>query len=229
MLINVVMPGRLVPLVDDQIYHVFNKGIDHKPTFTDKPEHKRALTVLDFYRFNKPPLRLSKFLKLSTDDRDKILLDVRSKDEKLVEILAFCFMPNHFHFLLKQLQSNGISKFLANFQNSYTRYFNQKNERIGPLFLDQFKAVIIETDDQLLHVSRYIHLNPMTSYVVKSIEELITYPWSSFSEYINKRPVICRIDTVMDFFKKPEDYLSFVRNQADYQRKLHKIKHLIFE
>ena len=227
--INYNMPGRLTPLVNDQVYHVFNRGIDHRPTYTDKLEFKRAMTTIDFYRFANPPMKLSKFLKLSNEERERISREIKSGNNKLVDLLAFCLMPNHFHFVIRQLKINGISKFLANFQNSYTKYFNTKSERNGPLFLDQFKAVIVETDEQLLHVSRYIHLNPLTSYVVKQFDNLLKYPWSSFNEYINGRASICEINTILSFFKHPDDYVSFVKDNASHQRELHRIKHLLLE
>ena len=223
------MPGRLTPLVNDQIYHVFNRGIDHRPTFTDRSELTRGIIVIDFYRFVKPPIRLSKFLKLSNEERERVIKEIKSRDDKLIDILAFCLMPNHFHFVVRQLHTNGISKFLANFQNSYTRYFNVKARRNGPLFLDQFKAVRIETDEHLLRVSRYVHLNPLTSYVVKQFEDLIKYPWSSFSEYINGKASICEINTILSFFKNPKDYKDFVKDNVNYQRELDKIKHLMLE
>src|SRR3989344_7388440 len=170
------MPRRKEPLVTDEIYHVFNRGIDKRPTFTDRREFSRAAEALRFYQLLNPPMKLSLFLKLRPD---------RNVDQKhLVEVLAFCFMPNHFHFLLRQTYDNGISKFISNFLNSYTKYFNTKHERTGPLFLGQFKAVRLEADEQLLHVSRYIHLNPYTSYVVKEIKDLGDYEWSSFRDYL---------------------------------------------
>jgi putative transposase len=138
-------------------------------------------------------------------------------------------MPNHFHFLLKQLKDNGISKFLGNLQNSYTRYFNIKRERDGSLFLDQFKAVLVRTDEQLVHVSRYIHLNPYTSYVVKEQDDLFKYTWSSLSEYLENKPEICELDTITSFFKSYKAYQNFIEDQADYQKQLYKIKHLVLE
>lgn len=139
-------------------------------------------------------------------------------------------MPNHFHFLLRQLVENGIPKFISNFENSFTRYFNTKHERVGPLFLDQFKGVRIETDEQLFHVSRYVHLNPYTSYVVKDLEVLKRYPWSSFSEYlVENQNGICEKETILSFFKNKKAYEQFVIDRADYQRELHKIQHLLLE
>lgn len=223
------MPGRSIPLVSDQIYHVFNRGINHQPTFLDKLDYKRAMLVLDFYRFGNLTTRLSKFLTLSNDDRVKLMEHLRKENDKLVEIMAFCLMPNHFHLLLKQLKDKGISKFLSNLQNSYTRYFNTKRERDGSLFLDQFKAVLIRTDEQLVHVSRYIHLNPYTGYVVKDIVNLFKYPWSSLGDYLKDHSEVCELDTLKSFFKTPKGYQNFIEDQADYQRQLHKIQHLSLE
>ena len=135
-------------------------------------------------------------------------------------------MPNHFHFLLKQTAEEGIAKFMSNFQNSYTRYFNTRHNRVGPLFQGPFRAVRVETDEQLLHLSRYIHLNPYSSFVVKNIKDLEEYQWSSFKEYLGKEKGFCQKEIVMSFFKNPQDYRKFVFDQADYQRELQKIKHL---
>lgn len=151
-------------------------------------------------------------------------------NDKLVDIICFCLMPNHFHLLLNQLKDNGISKFMANLQNSFTRYFNTKHERIGHLLQGQFKAVLIEDDNQLLHVSRYIHLNPYSSYVVKDLESLEQYLWSSFPEYLGKVAAeICNKEIILSQFKDKKDYKKFVFDQADYQRRLEEIKHLVIE
>jgi putative transposase len=92
-----------------------------------------------------------------------------------------------------------------------------------------FKAVRIETDEQFLHVSRYIHLNPVTSYLVK-IKNLISYSWSSFPEYMKTHPhKLSSPDELLAYFKTPRDYQRFVFDQADYQKELAKIKHLTLE
>lgn len=222
------MPGRKLPLVTDEIYHVFNRGINRQPTFISKREFQRATATIKFYRFSKPPLRLSKFLRLENERRDEILKSLTTA-KLLIEILAFCIMPNHFHFLLKQKEEGGIAKFLSNFQNSYTRYFNTRNQRDGSLFLDQFKAVRIESDEQLMHVSRYIHLNPHTGYVVKSLSKLPDYQWSSLPEYLRNSSQLVEINFILSFFSNPDKYKEFVFDQADYQRRLKEIEHLMFE
>ena len=156
--------NRKLVFANDEIYHVFNRGVEKRPTFTDKRELSRALLTLDFYRFAKPPVKLSKFLVIPKDQQKKFLENLKKEFEKLIEIICFCLMPNHFHFMLKQKLDNGISTFVSNFTNSFTRYFNTKHERIGPLFEGIFKAVRIESEEQLIHTSRYIHLNPVSSF-----------------------------------------------------------------
>lgn len=223
------MPGRSVALINDHVYHVFNRGIDHCPTFTDKRELKRAASVIDFYRFVHPPVKFSKLLQLPNEIRADVQNTMKTENKRLVEFFTYCFMSNHFHFLIRQLQLNGISKFLANFLNSYTKYFNTKHERDGALFLNQFKAVMIETDEQFLHVSRYIHLNPLTAGVVKNFSTLLAYPWSSLPEYVRGKEGLCNISEIMSFFKTKQNLMQFIKDQVDYQKELHRIKHLILE
>lgn len=224
------MPGRLLPLVNGEIYHVFNRGIDGRPTFTGKKEYARAKELIRFYQWKDLSVRYSVFREWDEGRQQELMKKVRSQGEPLIELVAFCFMPNHFHMVLRQVSNGGISKFLSNLQNSYTRYFNTKNHRLGPLFLDQFKAVRIEDENQLLHVSRYVHLNPYTSFVVKTIEELLTYLWSSLPEYLgDEQREICKKHILMGYFKNRTAFRSFVSDHADYQRRLVGISHLTFE
>lgn len=224
------MPGRKVVLANNETYHIVNRGIASQPVFLQKRDYQRGLDTFYYYQNRNLPLKYSRFLDQSKDRRLDILKSLKSEKNFLAEIIAFCFMPNHFHFLLKQKTDNGISKFLSNFTNSYTRYFNTKAERQGPLFQGKFKAVRIETDEQLLHVSRYIHLNPYTSYMVKTIKDLENYPHSSFPEYLGKmKTSFCNKELVLDHFKDTQTYKNFVFDQADYQRRLEEIKHLTLE
>ncbi len=222
------MPRRFTPFIKDQIYHTFNQGIDRMPTFTGQKEYERAMDVIRFYQY-KVPIRFSIFRALNSEEKSKFAAKYFRNDNRIVSILSFCLMPNHFHFLLKQLNDNGIPRYLSIFQNSYTKFINTKNNRKGSLFLDQFKAVRIETDEQLIHVSRYIHLNPYTAYILKSLDDLENYPWSSFKEFINGQKDIVDTEVVLSYFKNTKDYKNFVYDQAAYQRKLDAIKHLVLE
>lgn len=225
------MPARKIPLVVDEIYHVVNRGVASQPIFQTVKDYKRFTEIFLYYQNKKTPLKYSRFVNLPNDEKEKILRDLKNQRNFLVEIIAFCLMPNHIHFLLKQSQEEGISEFMRNIANSYTKYFNLKSERFGPLFQGRFKAVRIETQEQLLHVSRYIHLNPFSGLVVRTFKELITYPYSSLAEYLgvsNITDPICVKEIILANFKK-NSYKDFVLDQANYQKELQKIKHLVLE
>ncbi len=224
------MPGREIPLVTSEIYHVFNRGVAGLPSFCNKRNYTRAIETLLFYQNKKLPMKYSHFLSISNALRETFLENLAEEKDFLVEIIAYCLMPNHFHLILKQVNDNGISKFMGNFANSYTRYFNTREDRFGALFQGKFKAVRIETDEQLVHVSRYVHINPYTSYVVKTLAELENYPYSSLPEYLCKTATnYCSKEIILDGFKNIGLYKKYVFDQIDYERELHSIKHLILE
>ena len=222
------MPIRFVPLIENYYYHVFNRGVNKRPIFKNIREHNRFLLLLRFYNLVDHPVKFSKFAKLSVDQRSEIWKRIE-KGKTNTDILCYCLMPNHFHLLLKQKSENGILKLLSDLQNSYSRYFNIKNERLGPLFQGRFKAVKIDSEEQLVHVSRYIHLNPYSSGIVKNQANLIKYQWSSFPEYISniKFPICCKDDILTNI--NATRYKEFVLDNADYQKGLENIKHLTFD
>lgn len=223
------MPYRKVPLVADEIYHVYNRSIGGYPIFSQNRHFQRALNLVNFYRFDKPPVRFSHYNRLPEPQKSKFMKDLR-QIPKRIKIMAYCLMTNHVHFLLKQLTENGIANFMSNIQESYAKYFNIREERTGSLFQSMFKAVRVETDEQLIHVARYIHLNPLTSYMIKDIDELDIYPWCSFGEYMDKQNhAIVDKEELLSYFPSIERLRDFTANQIDYQRKLAKITHLILE
>lgn len=223
------MPGRQPPLVTNYYYHIYNRGVELRPIFTEKRDYQYFWKILSYYRFSNFSLSFSKIKRLTLEDRDKLLKSLKKQNKLLAETLCFCLMPNHFHLVLKQKMDNGISQFLSNLQNSYTRYFNKKHKRIGVLFQGTFKAVLIETEQQLLHLSRYVHLNPYSSAVVKNLNKLFLYPWSSLSQYFNNQLGFCQTETIKTSFPQPQDYKNFLVDRADYQRKLEQVKHLLLD
>ena len=222
------MGYRKTILTTEEIYHVYNRGVEKRPLFLTKWDYNRFLDVVNYYRFVNCPVKYSYFKLLSGDEKQEVLKNLQETSKKWVEILAFCIMPNHVHFLLKQREDNGISKFMAKIQNSFSHFFNVKQERVGHLFQGSFKAVRIESDEQLVHVSRYIHLNPVTSYLIK-FDKLEAYEYSSYPEYLGRKVGFCNTDFVLHFFKHREEYKRFVKDQADYQTHLNNIMHLTLE
>lgn len=222
------MAGRNIPLATGEFYHVFNRGITHQPVFQSKRDYEQASLGISYYRFTRPPFKLSRFKSLSQDEKNNVLDSLEKSGNALVKIISFVWMPNHFHLLLKQTEDGGISTFLSRFTNSYTKYFNIKNKRVGDLFQGVFKAVRIETEEQLLHVSRYIHLNPLVSFVVKE-KDFLVYPWSSLPAFLQGKSSLCWLEPILANFSSSDDYKKFIFDQADYAKELEKIKHLTFE
>jgi len=216
---------RKFPLVNGSIYHVFTKSIADYKVFRSIKDYKRMKEVIRFYRYERPPTKFSIYLTLK--NKDKFFLKYLSEREKIVEIIAYCLMPTHLHLMITQLKDNGISFFMKNILDSYTRYFNIKNKRKGPLWQGRFKSVLLESNEQLYHLTRYIHLNPTTEGLVKRPEE---WQYSSYNEYLNLNrddEKICNYTKYLDI--KPEEYRKFVESRMEYQKDLKKIKHLILE
>jgi len=169
-----------VRLVTGNIYHIFNKSIAGFKIFNNDTEFTRMLDSIKFYQ-NRNSLKFSDFIRREEDYRAKLNDLLFSNREKFVDIIAYCLMPTHFHLILKQSRDSGISLFLNNTLNSYTRFFNSKHNRKGPLWEGRTKKILLETDEQLMHLTRYIHLNPVTSYLVDNPED---WQFSSYKEYI---------------------------------------------
>lgn len=215
------MPSRYVirTFSENSYYHVFNRGVEKRNIFEDEQDYNIFKYYLSIYllpkeiiaqKFDKVPFRL-----LNKNLNDQL------------ELLAYCLMPNHFHLLLKQLTIDAISRFMKQLTNAYTLYFNNKYDRVGGLMQGRFKAVLIDSDEQLLHVSRYIHLNPITAQLTS---KLGNYFWSSYPSYTNgKNDPLVKKGTILDQFNSSKDYRRFVSDQEDYAKKLDKSKHLFIE
>ena len=134
------------------------------------------MEAICFYQFQQTPTKLAHFLKTGLKEREKIFDKLVKTSLKKVEILTYCIMTNHYHLLLKQAEDEEISSLCSLIQNSFTRYYNTKNKRCGSIFQGPFKAVLVENDNQLIHLSRYIHLNPYSACLVKTIDETVSYP-----------------------------------------------------
>jgi len=220
------MPYRKIFFANNEIYHVLNRGVAQQPIFLTNSNYQKFLAIIDYYRYNLF-LRFSHYSRMTEKEKNNFIK--KSDPKPIVDILAFCLMPNHFHLLLKQLQEKGIQIFMRKVQNSYVKYFNLKNNRIGPLFQSPFKAIRIEKDEQLVHISRYIHLNPSSSNLVK-IKDLEKYFWFSLPEYLGRREIrFIHPEFILNFFKTKKRYKEFIFDQASYQKELQNIKYLCLE
>ena len=210
----------------NEYYHIYNRGVNKRKIFLSPQHYRRAVETLQFYLFTNHKIRFSYYSRLGNEAKQKYFNDLSDTN---ISLLSYVLMPNHFHLLVTQTGENGISNYLRLFENSYTRYFNTATKRIGPLLQGAFKAVRIETNDQLLHITRYIHLNPYSSNVVSSMEELEKYPWSSYRSYLEEdKNHLIDTDIISSQFQNLS-YKNFVSEQGEYQRELDEIKHLTFE
>lgn len=224
------MPRRTTIFVAGECYHIFNRSIADEPIFRRYKDYIRFQDLVDFYRFERPAIRFSHYNRLEKSSKEKFIKNLHSSGKKLVEILAFCYMPNHYHFLLKEMGERGIPNFIRNLQNSYAKYLNKKSERNGSLFQEMFKAVHIQSETQLIHLFRYIHLNPVTSYLLKDPSQLETYQWTSFPDYVGSfRRNYVDTEFIGKLFKSSAELKRFTYDRADYQRKLARIKYLTLE
>lgn len=214
------MPGRATPLINDYLYHVFNRGSEKRNIFLQPRDYRRFLQTSSYYQFPGPKPKFSQFTKSKLNPFKSLA------ESRLVEIICYCLMPNHFHFLLRQRKENGISIFMSQISNSYTKYFNTKYNRIGALFQGVFKSVLVETDEQFIHLSRYIHLNPVVSDLVKKLEK---YPWSSYHEYMQETKGLCFVGEILGHFRSRVEYRKFLEDQIEYGRSLELIKHQLID
>ncbi len=171
------MPARTTPLVNGEYYHIYNRGVAYLPTYKRKNDYERFVLNLRYYPYNNIPFKMSRLLQLPAEDRMQIMSGLKKRNDKRISLVSYVLMPNHFHLLLRQEKDGGISSFMKHLTDSYSRYFNTKYERVGPLYQGAFKAVRVETDEQLTHLSRYIHLNPLVSFITTE-KDFISYPWS---------------------------------------------------
>jgi len=222
------MPYRKIPIATGEFYHVFNRSVAKLPIFINKNDYQRGLALIEYYRHKNPPYRFSHYKNLSVEQRLLLRQTHPSFSNPLVNIVAYCIMPNHFHFLLQPILENGVSDFMRNFQHSYAKYHDTKYERTGSVMQSMFHAVRIETSEQLLHVSRYIHLNPVTAYIAKP-ENLADYAWSSFPSYMSEQQSFVDTQAILSSFPSKSAYMKFVLDQVDYQRSLAVIQHLSLE
>jgi putative transposase len=190
------MPARQVFFAADNFYHIYNRGSEKRSIFQDHRDYR-------------------KFLDRSKENGKKYAID----------ILCYCLMPNHFHFLLRQTTNTPITVFMNALQLGHAKYFNTKYTRVGPLFQGRFKAKLIESESYLLQLSAYIHKNPVASQLdsgnTKDSRNLIRnklyeYRYSSYLEYLNPSgETLSKPALILSYFSQqfPQlSYQAFVEN-----------------
>jgi len=221
------MTYRKVPLIKNNLYHIINKSIAGFRIFNSGSDYKRMMDTIIFYSIKQPACRFSWFKEFHKDEYNFIEYFRKNYSKKLIDIITYCLMPTHIHFILKELKEDGISKYMNLILMSYSRYFNLKHHRKGPLWEGRFKNILIETDEQFIHLTRYIHINPVKARLVSKPEE---WNHSSYNEYIGaneKSESLCNFSEYLN--RDCLSYKEFVDAEIDYKRNFKIIKHLILE
>lgn len=187
-----------------EFYHIYNRGTDKRIIFADEYDFKRFLQSMDEFNAIEPigSIYENSFLK---DQLGSRRLE-RSKQGKLVKIVAFCLNLNHFHFVLQQIEERGIEKFMQRLGTGYTKYFNNKYKRSGVLFQGKFKARHVDSNEYLLHLSAYVNLN-------NRVHKLRSRaPKSSYEEYQSGKKGFCSKKVIIDQFKNLAEYKDFAES-----------------
>lgn len=207
-------------LENGEIYHIFNRSIQKIPLFSGQRECDLFLESAKFYLQPNPPVRFS----LYRQNRERYKINLQ---DRLVTIITYNLMPNHFHFALRQERELGIQKFIQKVSNSFAHYFNLKYHNHGPLFETNYKARYVETDQQLAYLSSYIHLNPVTAHLVENPED---WEYSSYGLYLRKeKSEMVDPSLVLNQFGSVEKYQEFVMSHKKNKKELEKINDLLIE
>ncbi|MDP3792521.1 MAG: transposase [bacterium] len=217
------------------IYHVLSRGVDKRKIFLNNRDYFRFIHNL--FEFNNSDL-VSTSLRRGFNQcldiaRRDIGLERRVKRKLLVDIHAFCLMPNHYHLLLSPRIKDGIPRFMKKLNMGYAKYFNIKNERKGTLFESRYKSILIENENHFMYLPHYIHLNPLDLYMPEwregklrsftgAMKFLENYRWSSFPDYIgqNNFPSVTSRSFLLDVFGGNDKYKSRIQeflNELDLE------------
>jgi putative transposase len=191
-----------------EYYHIYNRGVDKRKVFMGEKDFDRFVQSINEFNSVEPIGSLVENL-----FRKKTLGRETSKSGKLVEIVAYRLLENHYHFILKEIRKGGISEFMKRLGGGYTKYFNEKYKRSGVLFQGVFKSSHIRFDGRLLELSAYVNLNHKVHGLGR-----FTSKWGSWAEYmgeVKKEDQICNkkeINKILRNFKNKKEYGKFAEN-----------------
>jgi len=228
-------------LVNDEIYHIITRGVGDSLIFKNKDDYYRG--IFSLYEFNTTePIEIRKQREKRKVSKDSGGLTSADTRDLLVEILAFCFMPNHIHLLIRQLKENSITQFMRKFGTGYAGYFNKKYNRKGHLFQGKFQAVHVQDDEQLKTVFVYIHANGISliepgwkengiGNPKKVIKFLENYKWSSYPDYIGRKnfPSITNREFLLKVMGGEKGCKEFIGNWVKYKVEIKKLAKTILE
>jgi putative transposase len=222
------------------IYHIYNRGVEKRNIFSDFYDVKRFFQSMAEFNSVKPigSLYENSFLKKKIGSRSPLnhkLPRSIGKSDKLVEFIAFCLNPNHFHFILKQVVQGGISEFMKRLSGGYTWYFNHRHSRNGVLFQGKFKAIPVDSNDYLLRLSAYVNLNYLVHQLGGPTAKLVVTSWGEYMRVglYNSDSKFCNAEIVLNQFSTREEYKKFAEEALEdilrNKERDRELKSLLFE
>jgi len=200
-----------------EIYHICNKSISNYEIFRNEVLFQRFLDICAYYN-QESKIKYSDYLRKKKVYYYKNLIQLASPQYKF---LAYCIMPDHYHILIKTSFESNISAYIGKVENSYSRFYNLRNNRKGPLWQSSFRCTRIVSNEQLLHVIRYIHLNPTTAGLIEDPQDWI---YSSHRFYL-QQPILDSLKPMS--IKSVRTYKKFILDNKDYQKRLRVIKRVL--
>lgn len=204
-------------------YHVMSRGVDKRTIFQEDRDYLRFIHDLFVFNDEKNSARSDRRNPPTCEVGDPDDLACRQR-KLLVNLHAFCLMPNHYHLLIEPLKENGLSRFLQKLNVGYAKYFNIKHERKGALFESRFKRIEVISEAHFIHLPYYIHSNPLDLFdrgwrtgeiadPQRALEFLMNYPWSSHLNYCGKKnfPLVTQRDFLAGIFNGSDGYQAAFR------------------
>lgn len=211
--------------MEGETYHLYNRGAHKQRIFTNEIDYRRFLLLLHLSNNAKrEPVRVANLLRRY---QGYSWLDIFIKEpveERLVDVFAYCLMPNHFHIVVRQIKKNGITLFMKKLLTAYSMYFNTKYDHSGVLFQGRFKSSLIDSESYFRYIFSYVHLNPVELYQpnwksgkiknVRGVRDFIKgYAHSSLLDYEKERPQasILNLKDGPGFLKTQNDIRELLR------------------
>lgn len=220
------MAIRKTPFVVGEFYHIYNRGVDKRIIFSDEHDINRFMQSMDVFNVLEPIGSI-----YEKTFADKRFGSLASKSEKLVNFIAYCLNPNHYHFILEPLVDRGIEKFMQRLGTGDTKYFNNKYKRSGALFQGKFKSIHIDSNEYLLHLSAYVNLNWRVHKLGGSTAKLV-HSRSSWGEYVGDktgdgRKGFCEKGIILEQFRNRAEYKKFAEDSLqDILERRHELDNL---
>lgn len=208
---------RSIRIAPGEHYHICNRGMSRQVVFHNVADYGRFLFLILYLQ---SPVVFSNIGRHVRTLVQHSVLNIGAVEKaevikkRTVELVAFCLMPNHFHLIVKEVGDGGIALYMQRVLNSYTKYYNTKYQKSGHLFQGPYRAVHVETNEQLLYLSTYIHRNPRELVGWKNKED--QYIWSSYQDFIkdNRWDGLIQPSIINEQFKKKGDYQRFVESST---------------